>query len=234
MISRKPKKKTSNLHYRSARAIPPINSSNHYHHAKDKKACLSYRCKWILIKGVILISGLSLFLGSLYLPFIADNYNDTTQRQNVYSRMRGHEHSPFKAVTAQWDEIKSVVEKVENKVKKAVQRQSGNKSVVGNSIVHGIGTSTDIDNSSSSSSSSNLARGLSGLPMSETPALVGATRGHVNCDVDVDRLAYWNNQGERDNEFKSPFIGQKGVSNVPVHIDTHHMFCFYDFICWDT
>ncbi len=206
MISRKPKKKTSNLHYRSARAIPSINSSNHHHHSKDKKACLSYRCKWMLIKGVILISGLCLFLGSLYLPFIADNYNDssssTTQQQNGFSKMRGGEHSPFKAITKQWEEIKSVVERVENKVKKVVHRQNGNKAVVGNTIVDSIGNSSD----------SNLARGVSGLPMSETPALVGATRGHVNCDVDVDRLAYWNNQGKRDNEFKSPFIGQKGVS----------------------
>lgn len=212
MISRKPKKKTSNLHYRSARAIPPINSSNHHHHhhhSKDKKACLSYRCKWILIKGVILISGLCLFLGSLYLPFVADNYNDSTKQQNGFSKMRGGEHSPFKAVTKQWEEIKSVVERVENKVKKVVHRQNGNEAVVGNSIVDSIDSSSNII---SSSNGSNLARGLSGLPISETPALIGATRGHVNCDVDVDRLAYWNNQGKRDNEFKSPFIGQKGVS----------------------
>jgi len=56
-----------------------------------------------------------------------------------------------------------------------------------------------------------LARGVSGLPMSETPALVGATRGHIECEVDVDQLVYWNSpQGKRDIDFKSPFIGNPG------------------------
>jgi len=51
-----------------------------------------------------------------------------------------------------------------------------------------------------------LARGVSGLPMDQTPALVGASRGHIECDVNVDELVYWNEpQGERDNNFKSPF-----------------------------
>lgn len=51
-----------------------------------------------------------------------------------------------------------------------------------------------------------LARGVSGLPMSNTPALVGAEWGHVECDVDVDDIVYWNDpQGSRDQEFISPF-----------------------------
>jgi hypothetical protein len=51
-----------------------------------------------------------------------------------------------------------------------------------------------------------LGRGVSGLPMKETPALVGAKRGHIQCDMDVDDLAYWNDpQGTRDIEFKSHY-----------------------------
>jgi hypothetical protein len=51
-----------------------------------------------------------------------------------------------------------------------------------------------------------LARGVSGLPMSQTPALIGAQSGHVECDVDVDDIVYWNDpQGKRDREFVSPF-----------------------------
>jgi hypothetical protein len=51
-----------------------------------------------------------------------------------------------------------------------------------------------------------LARGVAGLPMSKTPALVGARWGHIECDVDVDDLAYWNDpQGVRDQNFVSPF-----------------------------
>ena len=62
---------------------------------------------------------------------------------------------------------------------------------------------------SSGSKHRSLARGVSGLPMEETPALVGASRGHVECDVDVDELVYWNEpQGQRDIDFKSPFATQ--------------------------
>jgi len=51
-----------------------------------------------------------------------------------------------------------------------------------------------------------LARGVAGLPMSQTPALEGAERGKIECDVDANDLAYWNEpQGLRDIHFQSPF-----------------------------
>ena len=51
-----------------------------------------------------------------------------------------------------------------------------------------------------------LARGVAGLPMSQTPALEGAKWAHIECDADVDDYAYWNDpQGKRDQNFKSPF-----------------------------
>lgn len=51
-----------------------------------------------------------------------------------------------------------------------------------------------------------LPRGVSGLPMSRTPALLGARPGHIDCDEDVDDIAYWNDpQGDRDRNFVSPF-----------------------------
>jgi hypothetical protein len=40
----------------------------------------------------------------------------------------------------------------------------------------------------------------------DTPALVGGSRAHIDCDVNVDSLAYWNDpQGKRDMRFLSPF-----------------------------
>mmetsp|Transcript_4121 Transcript_4121/g.9159 ORF Transcript_4121/g.9159 Transcript_4121/m.9159 type:complete len:540 (-) Transcript_4121:676-2295(-) len=58
-----------------------------------------------------------------------------------------------------------------------------------------------------------LARGVSGLPMSKTPALVGARHGTIQCPsadgtiTHVDELAYWNEpQGDSDVAFVSPFI----------------------------
>ena len=51
-----------------------------------------------------------------------------------------------------------------------------------------------------------LARGVAGLPFDQTPALIGAKRGHVQCDVNVDDLVYWNSpQGTRDQEFVTHF-----------------------------
>ena len=51
-----------------------------------------------------------------------------------------------------------------------------------------------------------VARQLSGRPLSQTPAVKEAERAHIECDVNVDSLAYWNDpQGDRDQSFKSPF-----------------------------
>ena len=54
-----------------------------------------------------------------------------------------------------------------------------------------------------------LSRGVSGLPMSKTPALIGAQHGTIQCkEHNMDQLAYWNNpQGDLDVSFRSPFAG---------------------------
>lgn len=60
-----------------------------------------------------------------------------------------------------------------------------------------------------------LARGVSGLPMAQTPALIGAQRGHIQCEVDVDFLAYWNEpQGTLDRSFLSPFAAETNPKNA--------------------
>jgi len=52
-----------------------------------------------------------------------------------------------------------------------------------------------------------VKRALAGRPADETPALVGASRGSIKCDLNVDSLAYWNDPpGTRDGEFISPFL----------------------------
>jgi len=55
--------------------------------------------------------------------------------------------------------------------------------------------------------SDQISRGEIGLPMTQTPALVGAQPGHIQCDgVDADSLAYWNDpRGEFDVKFETPF-----------------------------
>ncbi|KAL7428026.1 hypothetical protein ACHAXH_002252 [Discostella pseudostelligera] len=59
-----------------------------------------------------------------------------------------------------------------------------------------------------------LARGVSGLPLSQTPALIGAHHGSIQCPtadgvLHMDELAYWNDpQGQQDVSFISPFNPQ--------------------------
>jgi hypothetical protein len=56
-----------------------------------------------------------------------------------------------------------------------------------------------------------VARGVSGRPLSETPAVAGAKRAHVECDINIDSLAYWNDpQSQRDIDFRSPFAVKEG------------------------
>ena len=75
-------------------------------------------------------------------------------------------------------------------------------------------TAAELTDANADEPRSPLARGVSGLPLSQTPALVGGKRGHIDCDVDVDFLAYWNDpQGTRDQEFVSPFAERRTVGS---------------------
>lgn len=76
-----------------------------------------------------------------------------------------------------------------------------------------------------------LSRGVAGLPISETPALIGAKRGHIQCDVNVDSLAYWNApQGTSDTEFHSPFavkVRLPGIGGI-LSLASPLRFCWAD------
>jgi hypothetical protein len=66
-----------------------------------------------------------------------------------------------------------------------------------------------------------VARLVSGRPLDLTPALNGARRGHIECDVDVDSLAYWNDpQGQRDQQFHSPFAVKVSCYDVDMRNTT--------------
>jgi len=86
---------------------------------------------------------------------------------------------------------------------KQEQREKAKKDIPANS------TNLNLDQDLSNKNQLNhqkLARGFAGLPMSQTPALEGAKWGNIECDVDVDDYAYWNDpQGNRDQNFESPF-----------------------------
>lgn len=57
---------------------------------------------------------------------------------------------------------------------------------------------------------------MAGRPLDQTPAIKGASRAHIECDVNVDSLAYWNDpQGTRDQSFQSPFAVQVSATCKP-------------------
>lgn len=56
-----------------------------------------------------------------------------------------------------------------------------------------------------------VKRALAGRSENETPAVLGASRGTIKCDLNVNSMAYWNDpQGSRDKEFVSPFVHNSG------------------------
>lgn len=55
-----------------------------------------------------------------------------------------------------------------------------------------------------------VARGVSGRELEDTPSVKGAKRGSIQCDINVDSMAYWNDPvGTTDLEFVSPFSLEK-------------------------
>ena len=52
----------------------------------------------------------------------------------------------------------------------------------------------------------NKSNYFSRLPLDKTPSLIGAMKGKISCDINVNELAYWNDpQGKIDVDFKTPF-----------------------------
>jgi len=72
------------------------------------------------------------------------------------------------------------------------------------------------------------------LPMSQTPALIAAKKGHLhNCDANVDKYVYWNDpQGKRDLEFKTPF-GASQTENKRSDQNTNYVTFEFDLGGWN-
>ncbi|KAL7443230.1 hypothetical protein ACHAXM_008859 [Skeletonema potamos] len=102
--------------------------------------------------------------------------------------------------------LKGLINTAENRWERLVNEL--NKDVVQHdNSVSNIQGNDNIIEQSNKDHSLQLARGVSGLPMSQTPALIGAKHGSIQCDNDnYDDLAYWNDpQGDLDVGFVSPF-----------------------------
>jgi hypothetical protein len=132
-----------------------------------------------------------------------------------------HVHVPGEPITSQQQHVNEHSEDAPkdhgvrgdatNKASSKSKKTTGKESTIENEHVdtgngEGIAIVTTTKAAKTKQKQQQLARGVSGLPMSQTPALIGARPGHIDCDVDVDDIVYWNDpQGTRDQEFKSPF-----------------------------
>jgi len=62
------------------------------------------------------------------------------------------------------------------------------------------------DAKDNAATSDTMSHAVDALKQYQTPALVGAKKGHITCDSNVNSLAYWNDpQGNRDYTFSSPY-----------------------------
>ncbi|KAL7459060.1 hypothetical protein ACHAWC_010805 [Mediolabrus comicus] len=102
-------------------------------------------------------------------------------------------------------ELKGLMNTAENRWERLVKEL--NKDIVQHDDNKSYSEQHQSDVTEHSSSSLPLARGVAGLPMSQTPALIGAKHGSIQCGgQNFDDLAYWNDpQGELDTNFVSPF-----------------------------
>ena len=65
-----------------------------------------------------------------------------------------------------------------------------------------------------------VKRALAGRSENDTPAVTGASRGSIKCDMNVDSMAYWNDpQGTIDREFVTPFA-PKGTDEKYITFST--------------
>jgi len=63
-----------------------------------------------------------------------------------------------------------------------------------------------------------VERGVAGRPLEETPSVAQAQRGHIECDINVDSLAYWNTgEPTMASPFAVPDAPEKFITFTPDH-----------------
>lgn len=193
--------------YRSPRAVLPPKSRQGSFYSQRFKSRFANAC--------IFISGVGLFLTTILIPFLIISEGDlgdssSSNHTSVHSIKRLWEQGKEGSL----DSEKSLVKNINNDNISSTKKQTKNeqKFIISDSSKERINrkghkvTLNELYKKPSRRRPSSLARGESGLSLSQTPALVGAQRGRINCDVNVDFLAYWNDPiGDEDANFLSPF-----------------------------
>jgi hypothetical protein len=181
--------------YRSARSVRP-----------QRDVPTHMVTKWTRTKIILLVIGILVFGMTFLIPIMLLEQTVSQEPSSPNSKNHVSLHSLF-------DKSKKLEKVIQKKGFSVFKHATESLKMGGHFGVpeDELANSDPFDMSENSDShpekiEATLARGAAGLPMSETPALVGARPGHIECDVNVDDMAYWNDpQGTRDQEFQSPF-----------------------------
>ena len=173
--------------YRSQRAV------------RNKHVPSHIPSQWTLAKTALLCLGTT-FLATLMLsPIIMIEFPEENQRPTHVGL--GSLIKTSKSLRQNW---KSFIEREENYIKAALEKDF--------SSIFNRHEQLAPKETLPHSQADNLGRGVAGLPLQQTPALHGASRGTLICESDttadtrMEKMVYWNQpQGLRDREFQTAF-----------------------------
>mmetsp|Transcript_24180 Transcript_24180/g.59183 ORF Transcript_24180/g.59183 Transcript_24180/m.59183 type:complete len:1126 (-) Transcript_24180:1246-4623(-) len=188
--------------YRSARSVRP-----------QKELPTHMVTNWTRYKVCVLLAGIFIFGTTFLVPIML---LEQSMNQESTIPMNSKNHISLNHLFDKTKKMEKIIEKKSFSVlKKAKQalRKGGHFGIPEDEI-HNRDPFELHDNEDHEAHpeeiEESLARGVVGLPMSQTPALIGARPGHIDCEVNVDDMAYWNDpQGTRDQEFQSPFASSE-------------------------
>ena len=191
--------------YRSSRSVRPPTNNNHGKGLSQSKV--------IIFAGVIILMGVLMVVPILLLEASGQFQSTNSANHQHPSNMLHISGAIQQQAAGLIPKAKEKMEKLERGVSDALQKKSSDSH---SNIVEKKEPEppqkevfTELDTADGDKEpASPLVRGVNKLPLSRTPALIGAGRGHIECDVPVDEelIAYWSApQGDRDQVFETPF-----------------------------
>eukprot|EP00560_Eucampia_antarctica_P009332 CAMPEP_0197828014 /NCGR_PEP_ID=MMETSP1437-20131217/4668_1 /TAXON_ID=49252 ORGANISM="Eucampia antarctica, Strain CCMP1452" /NCGR_SAMPLE_ID=MMETSP1437 /ASSEMBLY_ACC=CAM_ASM_001096 /LENGTH=621 /DNA_ID=CAMNT_0043429079 /DNA_START=24 /DNA_END=1889 /DNA_ORIENTATION=+ len=181
----------------------------------EPTSCLAHTLKTKFLQRLILGMIVAIFLASTYISIMVISNeriagDAVTQSHGIHASARQHKIDLLNHVNRK-DKVDSnlVSEKIHDEEKKmmGLMNTFGEKvHKIEQEAEEYLGIHHEEQDYIADSSTDNVS--VARLPMSQTPALIGANRASIQCDADVKSLAYWNDpQGTQDATFQSPFIG---------------------------
>lgn len=208
--------------YRSNRAIPLKKNTSSRYGSSTRKFSI-FRCAVIFISAGLLINAFYLksLIQDMHMDFFAHTSNDTNsnQKHGVDHHIRSHQTGvkklwsqimaghflDEKPVETNNDERKR--DNLDHRIHYRQDNEITEIDVTRKNRAANISKKTKNSADKNASNHVKYPANISKENKSKNQILVGSKRGHIECDIDVDDLVYWNDvQGLKDREFISPFV----------------------------